>query len=88
MNEVKKPKERGERPADVMLRISKQEYVEGEENGGASSIIVDWDAGATPVKVLSMVIGYLRDAVPSRHNSLAITKIEEAIHWLEDQGNG
>ena len=42
--------------------------------------------GATNEAILAIVkhrIGVLNARFPCRENSLAITKIEEAIHWLE-----
>jgi len=38
--------------------------------------------GARPEEVLHQVLSYLDDRTGSRGNSLAITKIQEAIFWL------
>lgn len=62
------------------------QFIEKKESIGHGSPLATVNDGTTNEEVLKMLIDRLRflgDKLPSRENSLAVTKCEEALLWLE-----
>ena len=53
------------------------------QNGGVKEAGVNGLTNEALLAVLVHRIGFLNKRFPCRENSLAITKLEEALHWLE-----
>lgn len=59
--------------------------IEGDSTDRDPSNLVTIYDGTTNEQVLLMMIdrmNYLQDKMPCRENALVITKLEEALHWL------
>lgn len=62
------------------------QFIEKRHDDSASPVLVTVNDGTTNEEVLKMLIDrmkFLNLTVPSRENALAITKLEEALMWLE-----
>lgn len=64
--------------------VQEIQFIQKEANGAGPDMIT-YENGTTNEEVLRMLIDrmqYLNKQLPSRENSLAITKLEEALLWL------
>jgi hypothetical protein len=60
------------------------QFIEKEKEQGSDELTTIYD-GTTNEEVLAMLINrmnYLQDKFPCRENAMAITKLDEALMWL------
>jgi hypothetical protein len=71
-----------------VLQFLKKERVPAPEGAQVSHYLETTALGTTNEELIEVLIDRIRGlnaAVPCRENSLAITKLEEALHWLESR---
>src|ERR1700756_3328685 len=77
--------ENRDQPGQVLQFIQKEPTTVGS-GGVAGSAFLTVADGTTNEEVLEMLIdrmNFLKKKLPSRETACAITKLEEALHWLQ-----
>lgn len=71
---------------DITRKGQVIQFIEKVPSNSVPGELITLNDGTTNEEVLKMLIdrvGFLQDKFPCRENALAITKMEEALMWLE-----